>query len=102
MIAVEIPSFVFVLSELRVTLRKVASRLSGIAAATAIMAVSCLAMRLGLSELGLGMAGRTVLTIALAVVAYPVALSYFAPDTSRRVFGLVKRILGQKTASRPE
>jgi PST family polysaccharide transporter len=101
-IAVEIPSFVFVLSELRVTLRKVASHLSGIAAATAIMAVACLVTRFGLSALGLGMAGRTVLTIALGVVTYPVALSYFAPETSRRAFGLVKRILGQKTASRPE
>ena len=102
MIAVEIPSFVFVLSELRVPPRKVASHLAGIAAATAIMAVTCLVVRLGLSELGLGMAGRAALTITLGAVAYPVALSYFAPETSRRAFGLVKRVLGRKAATQVE
>ena len=102
MIAVEIPSFVFVLSELRVPPRKVASHLAGIAAATAIMAVTCLVVRLGLSELGLGMAGRAALTITLGAVAYPVALSYFAPATSRRAFGLVKRVLGRKAATQVE
>ena len=40
-----------------------------------------------------------MLTIALGVVAYPVALSFFAPETSRRAFGLVKRVLGRKTAT---
>ena len=102
MIAVEIPSFVFVLSELRVPPRKVASHLSGIAAATATMAVTCLVVRLGLSELGLGMAGRAALTITLGAVAYPVALSYFAPESSRRAFGLVKRVLGRKAATQVE
>ena len=101
-IAVEIPSFVFVLSELRVEPRKVASHLSGIAAATAIMAVACLVTRFGLSALGLGMAGRALFTIAVGVVAYPVALSYFAPETSRRAFGLVKRVLGRKATTQLE
>ena len=99
LIAVEIPSFAFVLSELRVAPRKVASRLAGIAAATSVMAVTCVITRLGLSALGLGMAGRAGLTIAVGVVAYPVALSFFAPETSRRAFGLLKRVLGQKTAT---
>jgi O-antigen/teichoic acid export membrane protein len=102
LIAVEIPSFVFVLSELQVKPRKVVSHLSGIAAATAIMAVSCLAMRLGLSALGLGMAGRAVLTIALGALVYPVALSFFAPETSRRAFGLVRRVFGRRAATRLE
>ena len=99
LIAVEIPSFAFVLSELRVAPRKVASRLAGIAAATSVMAVTCVIARLGLSALGLGMAGRAGLTIAVGVVAYPVALSFFAPETSRRAFGLLKRVLGRKTAT---
>ncbi len=100
LVAVEIPSFVFVLSELRVTAKKVASQLSGIAAATVIMATACLGTRLGLSALGLGMAGRALLTIALGAVVYPVALSLFAPETSRRAFGLIKRVLGRNTATR--
>ena len=99
LIAVEIPSFVFVLSELRVAPRKVASRLAGIAAATSVMAVTCVITRLGLSALGFGMAGRAGLTIAVGMVAYPVALSFFAPETSRRAFGLLKRVLGRKTAT---
>ena len=100
LIAVEIPSFIFVLSELRLAPRKVASHLSGIAAATAVMAVACVAIRLGLSVLGLSIAGRAVLTIAMGVVAYPVALSFFAPETSRRAIGLLKRPLGRQTATR--
>jgi O-antigen/teichoic acid export membrane protein len=99
-IAVEIPSSIFVLSELRLAPRTVASRLSGIAAATAVMAVACVAIRLGLSVLGLGMAGRAVLTIAMGAVAYPVALAFFAPETSRRAIGLLKSTLGRKTATR--
>jgi O-antigen/teichoic acid export membrane protein len=100
LIAVEIASFVFVLSELRVDPRKVASQLSGIAAATTIMAVACVVTRLGLTSMGLDMAGRAVLTIAIGVVAYSVALSFFAPETSRRAIGLVKSVLGRKTATR--
>ena len=63
------------------------------------MAVTCVITRLGLSALGFGMAGRAGLTIAVGVVAYPVALSFFAPETSRRAFGLLKRVLGRKTAT---
>ena len=102
LIAVEIASFVFVLSELRVAPRKVASHLSGIAAAASAMAVVCLVTRLGLSALGLGMAGRALFTIAAGVVIYPVALSYFAPETSRRAFGLVKRVLSRRAVTRLE
>ena len=99
---VEIASFVFVLSELRVSPRKVASHLLGIAAATSIMAVACLVTRLGLSALGLGAAGRAFLTIGVGVLVYAVALSFIAPETSRRAIGLVQRVLGRKTATQVE
>ena len=96
MIAVEIPSFVFVLSELRVPPRKVASHLSGIAAATAIMAVTCLVVRLGLSELGLGMAGRAALTITLGARRLPgSSLVLCSRDQSAG-------IRSRQTGSRPE
>jgi O-antigen/teichoic acid export membrane protein len=98
LIAVEIPSLLFVLSELRVRPSEVASRLAGIAAATAVMAVACLLGRLALSTLGVGMAGRATLTVVLGVVAYPLALSLFAPEIRRRATGLVRRTLSRKTA----
>ena len=94
-IAVEIPSFIFVLGELRVAPRKVASRLSGVIAATLVMAATCLLGRIGLTELGVGMAGRVVLTIGLGLLVYPVALSIFAPDVRRRAVGLLKGTLGR-------
>jgi O-antigen/teichoic acid export membrane protein len=99
LIAVEIPSLLFVLSELRIPRRTVVSRLWGIAAATAVMAAICLLGRVGLSELDVGMAGRAVVTIALGFLTYPVALSFFAPDIRRRALALVRRALGRKTAT---
>jgi O-antigen/teichoic acid export membrane protein len=100
LIAVEIPSLLYVLSELRMPPSKVASRLAGIAAATSVMAVTCLLGRLGLSALGVGLAGRATLTIALGAVAYPLALSLFAPEIRRRTIGFVRRTLSRKTATR--
>jgi O-antigen/teichoic acid export membrane protein len=100
LIAVEIPSLLFVLSELRVSPSKVGSRLAGIAAATSVMAVTCLLGRLGLSALGVGLAGRATLTIALGAVAYPLALSLFAPEIRRRATGLLRRTLSRKAATR--
>jgi O-antigen/teichoic acid export membrane protein len=99
LLAVEIPSFLYVLSELRVAPRKVALRLSGIAAATTVMAVTCLVGRFWFSELGVGLAGRTALTISLGVFAYTLALSLFAPDIRRRAIALAKRALGWKAAT---
>jgi O-antigen/teichoic acid export membrane protein len=101
LVAVEIPSLLYVLSELRVTARTVASRLAGIAAATSVMGGACLLGRLGLSALGVGPAGRATLTIALGAVAYPLALSLFAPEIRRRATGLVRRTLSRKTAAQP-
>lgn len=90
LIAVEVPSLVFVLSELRLAPSTVASRLWGVAAATSVMAAACLLGRMGLSALGVGMEGRAVLTIALGVLVYPIALSLFAPDIHRRGMGAAR------------
>ena len=95
-IAVEIPSFLFVLSELRLSPSEVASRMFGVTAATLVMAATCLAGRIGLSELGVGDVGRTVLTIGVGLFSYSVALSLFAPDVRRRAVSLLKGVLGRR------
>jgi O-antigen/teichoic acid export membrane protein len=91
LIAVEIPSFLFVFSELQLRPGMVAVRLSGVVAATAVMAVACGLGRLAFSRLGVGMAGEAALIIAIGLLVYPVALSLFAPDMRRRAVGLLKR-----------
>ncbi len=93
LIAVEVPILIIVLSELRVSLKTVAARLSGVAAATVLMVTACLLGRGALSALGVGMAGRTALTIALGLLVYAVALWWLAPDISRRVVALSRRRL---------
>jgi polysaccharide transporter, PST family len=107
LIAVEIPSFLFVLSELRIGPGKVAARLWGIAAATLVMAAVCLLSRFGLEAAGVGMAGRAVVTIAVGLLVYPAALSFFAPEIRRRAVALIRAGLGRtrvfatrRTASR--
>jgi O-antigen/teichoic acid export membrane protein len=85
LVAVEIPLFVLVLSELRVMPGTVASRLAGIAGATLLMAAVCWPARLGLDAAGVGQAGRAILTIALGLLIYGAALSFLAPDVRRRV-----------------
>jgi PST family polysaccharide transporter len=95
LIAVEIPSFLFVLSELRVGPAKVAARLWGIAAATLVMATVCLLVRFGLEAAGVAMAGRAVVTIAVGLLVYPAALSFFAPDIRRRGVALIRGGLGR-------
>jgi O-antigen/teichoic acid export membrane protein len=91
--AVEIPMLIIVLSELRISPMTLAGRLFGVAAATLVMAIACLLGRLALSALGVGMAGRAGLTIALGMLVYAVALWWFAPDIRRRVIGLGRRLL---------
>jgi PST family polysaccharide transporter len=86
MVAVEIPMFVMVLAQMRVSPRTVVARLGGIAAASAVMAVACLLGRAALESAGVGMAARVVLTIALGVVVYAPVLWWLAPHVSRRAF----------------
>ena len=95
-IAVEIPSLAFVLAELRMPARRVAAGLWAIVAATGVMAAACLAARYGLLETGIGLGGRTVATIAVGVAVYAAVLSLLAPDISRRVLGLLRRLRARR------
>ena len=85
LIAVEVPMFIIVLSQMQVSRRVLAARLSGIATASLLMAISCVFARSALEALGVGMAGRVVLTIALGIAVYAPALWWLAPHVSRRV-----------------
>jgi O-antigen/teichoic acid export membrane protein len=89
-LAVEIPSFMFVMAELGVRAGTVAARLAGVAAATLLMAAVCLLTRGGLEAGGVGTGGRAVLTVAVGMVVYPAALSFFAPDLRRRGMALIR------------
>jgi O-antigen/teichoic acid export membrane protein len=100
LIAVEIPVLIFVLSELRVSLRTLAARLFGVAAATVVMATTCLVGRSALFALGVDMAGRAALTIGLGLVVYALAVWWLAPDIVRRVLGLGRRLVSRVAASR--
>ncbi len=88
MIAVEIPMFVIVLSQMRVSPRTLAGRVSGIAVASLLMTLACVLGRSALESAGVGMAGRAALTIALGLAVYAPALWWLAPHVSRRVFGI--------------
>ena len=83
-------TLLFVLSELQLSLTRVISRLSGVVPATLVMATACVAARLGLEAVGVGMEGRVVVTIALGLAVYPLALFAFAPDLARRGMGIVR------------
>lgn len=95
LIAVEIPMLIVVLLELRVSPRTLAARVLGVAGATLVMAVACLLGRAALLELGVGMAGRATLTIALGLAVYAVALRLLAPDVARRAVALGRRGLAK-------
>jgi hypothetical protein len=88
MIAVEIPMFVIVLKQMRVSPRTVAKRLSGIAVASVAMAIACSVGRSALESAGVGMGGRAALTVAIGVVVYAPALWWLAPHVSRRAFAI--------------
>ena len=100
LIAVEIAILILVLSELRVAPTTLVGRLLGVAAATLVMAITCLLGRLAFSALGVSPAGRAGLTIALGLVVYGSALWWFAPDICRRVLGLGRRVVGKAVDAR--
>jgi teichuronic acid exporter len=93
LIAVEIPMFILVLSEMRVSPRTLADRLVGVTAATSVMATACVIGREALTALGVGMAERAALTVALGTLVYALALWWLAPRVSRRVLEICRRRL---------
>jgi Kef-type K+ transport system membrane component KefB len=93
LIAVETPIFIIVLAQMRVSPRTLGQRLSGVATASLVMATACLLGRSLLEAVGVGMAGRAALTIALGVGVYLPALWWLAPQVSRRVVELGRRRL---------
>ena len=90
LITVEIPMFVFVIKEMKVTVRTVAGRLSGVFAASLVMVAACFVGRQALESLGVGMAGRAVLTIALGIVVYTLSLRVLAPEIVRSTLDLAR------------
>jgi O-antigen/teichoic acid export membrane protein len=97
LIAVEVPSFVCVLSELRVSPATVATHLRAVVAATVVMAAACLLGREALVALGVGMVGRGALTIAIGVLVYLIGLQVLAPDLTRRALRLARRTVSGLT-----
>ncbi len=93
-IAVEVPMFIIVLSQMRVSPRTVLRRLSGVALASLLMAVACLLGRSALEAAGVGMGLRAALTILLGVAVYLPAVWWLAPRISRPVIGMARRRLG--------
>jgi O-antigen/teichoic acid export membrane protein len=93
LIAVEVPMFIIVLSHMRLSPRTVVRRLSGIAAASFLMATACVLGRAALEAAGVGMAGRAALTIGLGAAVYLAAVWWLAPQLSRRVVELARRRL---------
>jgi O-antigen/teichoic acid export membrane protein len=93
LIAVEIPMFMIVLSHLRLSPKTLARPLSGIAAASVVMATTCLLGRSALEAAGVGMAGRAALTIGLGAVVYALSLWWLAPQVSRRAVEVCRRRL---------
>ena len=100
LIAVEIPMLVIFLRQTRISPRTVAGRLSGVVAASLVMALACLVGRSALESAGVGTAGRALLTIAIGVVVYAPALWWLAPSVSRRVAavatGRVSKLIGSR------
>jgi PST family polysaccharide transporter len=91
MIAVEIPMCVIVFSQMRLSARTVAARLSGVTVASLTMAAACLLGRSALEAAGIGMATRLVLTIVLGILVYSGAVWWLAPQVSRRGAAIAQR-----------
>jgi hypothetical protein len=100
LIAVEIPMFVIVVRQMRVSPRTIAARLSGVAAATLAMTVACLVGRSALEAAGVGMTVRALLTIALGAIVYLPALWWLAPHVSRRAFQVGRNRVGRLLSTR--
>lgn len=85
LIAVEIPMFVIVLAQMRLSPRIVAAHLIGITIAACLMASACLFGRSAMEAAGVGTTGRAAATIALGVAVYLPALWWLAPQVGGRV-----------------
>ena len=86
LIAVEIPMFIIVLrADGRFAAGPCPARLSGVAAASLVMAVACLLGRSALEAAGVGMAGRAALTIGLGIGGLRARAVVARPAVSRRV-----------------
>jgi PST family polysaccharide transporter len=90
MIAVEIPMFVLVLSQMGVSPRLVGQRLAGILVAALVMAAACELVRSALETVGVPAFARAVLTIAIGVAVFAPLLWWLAPHVSRRAFAVGK------------
>ena len=100
LIAVEVPMFIIVLGELRISLRSVFARLYGVAAATLVMAIVCLVEREVLSALGVGAAERAALTVVSALLVYSTALWWLAPDVVGRAIAIGRRLAAKAVRPR--
>ena len=100
LIAVEIPMFIIVLKELRLSLGSVAARLYGVAGATLVMATVCLVEREVLSALGVGAHERAALTVGSALLVYATALWWLAPDVARRAIAIGRRLAAKAVRPR--
>jgi O-antigen/teichoic acid export membrane protein len=100
LIAVEIPIFVIVFRQLRLSVRTVAARLAGVVASSVVMAIACLAARSALETLGVPMAGRAALVIVVGAVVYVPALWWLAPHISHEVVKVAKRRLSSLLGAR--
>jgi O-antigen/teichoic acid export membrane protein len=90
LIAVEIPMFVIVLSQMRLSPRTVARRLSGVVLASLVMAVGCILARSALETAGVEPVARLALTIGVGVAVYVPAIRWLAPQVSRRLVGIAR------------
>jgi PST family polysaccharide transporter len=86
LIAVEIPMFVIVLRQMRLSLRTLAARVSGVVLAAVLMALACALGRAALVEAGVDMTVRAAATILLGIVIYLPAMWWLAPGVTRSVY----------------
>lgn len=100
MVAVEIPMFVIVLRQMRMSARTVARRLIGVVAATAVMGAACLLALWAVDTTHVGAAGRALWVIAVGVAAYVPALWLLAPQVGRQALVLGRSVLARLPGAR--